>query len=165
MLCANLCQAVNTLTQRMTFPSCSAHVTVDGRLLKEGDFAGICALQGCYGMIALARTAKGYDLVMMGRPADNPSLSAMEADTLPGVEYARIPWNRPVVSLRVTADFQDMKDEAIFFYLDGGKWNRFGIPQKLFFKMDHFCGCRVGLFCYSTAAVGGTAGFSDFIFH
>lgn len=164
-LCANLCQAVNTLTQRMTFPSCSAQVTIDGTRLKAGDFAGICALQGCYGMIALTRTDDGYDLVMMGRPAEDASLCAMEADIRPGVEYARIAWNRPAVSLRVTANFQDMKDEAFFFYLDGGKWNRFGIPQKLFFKMDHFCGCRVGLFCYSTASTGGTAGFLDFCYH
>ncbi len=54
-VCGELTQAVNTLTQRMRYPGCAAEVTVDGSNLREGDYAGLCALQGCYGMIALTR--------------------------------------------------------------------------------------------------------------
>ena len=44
-LCKNVTQAKNTLTQRMRFPGCVGEVTVDASLLKDGDYAGLCALQ------------------------------------------------------------------------------------------------------------------------
>ena len=50
-----LTQAVNTLTQRMSYPSCAAEVTVDASALKEGDVAGLCALQGCYCLLYTSR--------------------------------------------------------------------------------------------------------------
>lgn len=35
-------------------------------------------------------------------------------------------------------------------------------PFSLYFKLDHFCGVRPGLFCYATKELGGQAAFSDF---
>lgn len=43
---------------------------VDGSALKEGDYAGICALQGCYGLIALTKEAGKYFLVMLAKELD-----------------------------------------------------------------------------------------------
>ena len=39
-------------------------MTVDASALKVGDYAGLCALQGCYGMIAVARRSDGFYVVM-----------------------------------------------------------------------------------------------------
>ncbi|MBQ3027436.1 MAG: glycoside hydrolase 43 family protein, partial [Lachnospiraceae bacterium] len=50
-LCANVSQAKNTLTQRMMYPGCLGEVTVDVSNLQEGDYAGLCALQGYYGFV------------------------------------------------------------------------------------------------------------------
>lgn len=51
----------------MMGPSCEATVTVEGSALKDGDYAGICALQGCYGLIALTKEAGKYYLVMQAK--------------------------------------------------------------------------------------------------
>ena len=34
----------------------------------------------------------------------------------------------------------------------------------MIFKMDHFTGCRIGLFLYSTKETGGIADFYDFAY-
>ena len=161
----NLILARNTLTQRCVGPQSAAWVTLDGSGLGEGDYAGICAYQGCYGAIALTRRNGAYWLVMLGRPADD---SRIEGDFDFGrspVEYAQVPAARPVVTLRVNADFSCEPDTAEFFYLvQEGVWRSIGIRQQLHFKLDLFTGCRFGLFCYSTLEPGGTADFSEFHF-
>ena len=59
---ASSTQAVNTLTQRMSYPSCAAEVTVDASALKEGDVAGSCALQSCYAAVGITKHHENYDL-------------------------------------------------------------------------------------------------------
>lgn len=76
-LCKNLTQAKNTLTQRMLFPGCEGEVTIEAAYLKEGDYAGICAFQSCYGMAALTRR-DGRLYVMKARKAEDGSLQAMD---------------------------------------------------------------------------------------
>ena len=51
----NLCQAANTLTQRTFTEHCSAEVTLDFSGLNEGDFAGLCALEGNYGFVGITK--------------------------------------------------------------------------------------------------------------
>ena len=158
----NLILARNTLTQRCTGPACGAWVTVDGTGLQEGDYAGICAFQGCYGAIALTRRNGGYVLVMLGRPAEERGNRSESDYERPPVEYAAIPAG-PVETLRVDADFSREPDTAAFSYLDeSGNWKPLGIMQELYFKLDLFTGCRFGLFCYGTEQPGGTADFLDF---
>ena len=50
---AGLTDARNTLTQRTLEPGCVCQVTLDSSGLKEGDYAGLCALQGRYGQLSL----------------------------------------------------------------------------------------------------------------
>jgi beta-xylosidase len=161
----NLTRAANTLTQRTLYPSCSASVRVDGSRLRDGDFAGICALQGRYGMIALAKEGGRLFLVMRGRPGAADYTMGKTLDKSPGIEYARIPWPGHEASLRVSARFDDMRDEASFSYEDGGEWMPFGAVQKLCFGLDHFVGCRFGLFVYSTRECGGEARFGPFVYY
>lgn len=177
-VCQSLLQAANVLTQRMFFPRCTGDVTVDASTLKVGDYAGLCALQGCYGMVAVTRRNDGFYIVMKSRTAENDSMQAPEK-AVEGTEWETVRIKQNTVRLRIEADFAQMKDEAKFFYYDGEynseyddnsdsrhngecRWKPIGIAQKLYFKLDHFAGCRFGLFVYATKQIGGKGGFSRF---
>ncbi|MHB8127881.1 MAG: glycoside hydrolase family 43 protein [Mobilitalea sp.] len=166
-LSSNVGLAVNTLTQRMMGPACEAMVTVDGSALEEGDYAGICALQGCYGLIALTKEAGQYFLVMLAKKLDKDDNIWGEpgGDKQHGAEYARIPWYSDKVTLQVYADFKDSIDIAEFYYQKNDEWIKLGITHKLYFRLDHFIGCRVGLFLFSTKEIGGEADFEQFVYH
>lgn len=152
------------MTQRAAGPKCAAEITVDGSALKDGDYAGISAFQGCYGAIALAKENGSYFLVMFGKPAKDETVFA-DSDFLDAaVEYTRVPVCSPVVRFKTCLDFTDKKDEAAFYYQDSGRWIPLGIRQKLYFKMDHFTGCRFGLFEFSARETGGYADFLEFRF-
>ena len=78
------------------------------------------------------------------------------------MEYERILVDTSSITLKVHLDFQDKKDEADFAYEDNGVWKKIGICQKLYFKLDHFTGCRFGLFMYATRQSGGHVDFMKF---
>jgi len=109
----------------------------------------------------MTREEDGRYLVMKGREAENPLLEGKKIWN-DGEEYERVPLRETTVTLKMTVDFEQMRDEAEFFYLDGTEWKKLGRTQKLYFKMDHFTGCRAGLFLYSTRQTGGNADFMDF---
>lgn len=191
-LCKNLTQARNTLTQRMHYPGCAAEVTLDYQGLKEGDYAGLCVLQGCYGMIAVTRRKGEYYLVMKSKPVGERGVMGAPEKETEETEWAaaHIPAPREESSspcrlyLRIEADFTMMKDEAEFFYStdesleenrnesgngkgctqtpEACEWKQLGITHKMAFRLDHFTGARFGLFIYSTEQSGGSAVFSDF---
>lgn len=165
-LCTNLTQARNTITQRMIYPGGDYAVNVDGALLNVGDYAGICALQGCYGMIALTRKEDGYYLVMQSVEVADNTLQAAEKISYIGKERESIYLGQQISSARlmVKTDFTYMRDEATFYYQSGDTWVKLGDTHKLAFKLDHFTGCRVGLFVYSTKQTGGKGVFSDFTY-
>lgn len=163
-ICKTVMSAYNTLTQRMTGPDCAAQVTLDGSGMKDGDYAGLCAFQGCYGMVALTRQEGQYSLVMLGKPAKNETIFGdYDYEVLPE-EYGRVRLPSCVVQLRLEADFEDKRDVAEFFWREDEdcEWRKLGVGWKLYFKMDHFTGCRFGLAYYSTEQTGGTADFLDF---
>lgn len=168
-LSPNAVLSVNTLTQRMMGPRSEITVTVDGSGLRDDDYAGLCALQGCYGFLAITRKAGRYYLVMAGKEFDKEEniWGNPEGDQASGKEYARVPLADSVSTavLRIVADFENNADTADFYYQENGEWKKLGITQKLYFRLDHFTGCRVGLFLFSTQTTGGTADFMNFIYH
>lgn len=151
---------INTLTQRMYGPACSACVTVDASGLNEGDYMGLCAFQGCYGYIAITKMNGQYFLVMAAKEAESATL-AVQSEA-PSTEFARIALKSACGRLKLCTHFEDEKDEAEFFYEENGAWKKLGITHKLYFKLDHFTGCRFAMFMYSTKEIGGTADFSKF---
>ena len=156
-LCGGLTQAKNVLTQRMLFPGCACEVTVDVSRIKDGDYAGLCALQGRYGMAAATRRGGRVLIVMKSMDPDRkegPRASEWESAEFDG----------DIVRLKIKVDFRDMRDESEYFYHDGNGWKKIGITHKLRFGLDHFTGCRFGLFLFSTREAGGEAGFSDFVY-
>ena len=153
-LCHNVEQAQNTLTQRLLFPGCRIEVTLNIRDIKEGDYAGLCALQGLYGMIAIIRR-DGQNYLVVGEKTEENGEEIYR-------EYQIMPWKEQSIRLFLEADFNNMKDEVQFGYMEQGRSIPAGPVHKLFFKLDHFCGCRAGLFAFSTKQTGGTAAFSEF---
>ena len=154
--------AVNTLTQRCFGPACACEVAVDASSLKNGDYAGLCALMGCYAQLAVTRDESGYMLSLVSRePEDQPY--AIEPSPEPVTEKLRAPLAEPCARMRVLFDFSD--DTARFEVLLEGGWQPFGGRHRLVYRLDHFMGCRVGLFCYATRSAGGSAVFSDFIYN
>lgn len=167
--CADLLQAKNTITQRMRYPACAAEVTVNAADLSEGDYAGICALQGNYGMIAVTRKQGELWLVReKEKKAENPVSAAAEAEAASGSSGGQdaVLLGKTSVRLRVEAEFEQMKDEARFFYYDETRdiFVQMGKTHRLYFHLDHFTGCRFGLFLYATEQTGGRASFRDFVY-
>ena len=79
-------------------------------------------------------------------------------------ETARIPLNGPSARLRMTFDFRDLRDTVRFAVETEDGWGELGGAHKLIYRLDHFTGVRVGLFCLSTREAGGSAGFSRFAY-
>ncbi|MDE5952210.1 MAG: acetyl xylan esterase, partial [Acetatifactor sp.] len=164
-VCTNVLQAWNTLTQRMLYPRCSGEVTVDGSGLQEGDCAGLCALQGCYGMIGITRTLNSYYLVVVARVLQNGVADGGNAqDYMPGRVLDRIALPGPVARVRISANFTDMADTVEFAWKNGRHWEAMGEKHRLYFRMDHFAGCRFALAVYATRESGGEAVFTDFVY-
>ena len=163
-LCSNLTQAQNTLTQRLLFPRCRVEVTLDARELNDGDYAGLCVLQGRYGMIAVKREEGDFYLVMGAKKEEGESIVLPESDSESCMEHEKILLKKQRVRMYLEADFLQMKDQAVFGYVEDGSSIQVGIVHRLVFGLDHFCGARAGLFMFSTEQSGGTAIFSDFIY-
>lgn len=165
-LCTNITQAVNTLTQRMFFPKSSVEVTLDASDLNEGDVAGLCALQGCYGMIAVTMELKRHYLIVIERENTEKNRNTTIADYMPGIITEKLLLSSSRVRLRLDVDFEKGRDTAEFFFLEeeSGKWRKAGQEHKLYFGLDHFSGCRCGLGIYSTKKPGGSAVFQEFTY-
>lgn len=163
-LCTNVTQAKNVLTQRMIFPSCGGSVTVDGSELKDGDYAGLCALQGKYAQVALTKEQGRLYVVMMAKGEENNTSMGKTKDTLPPVLLEKVAVGDAKVRFKIEVDFDHMKDEATLFYDAGEGWKQIGEIQKMNFRLDHFTGCRFGLFVYATETIGGRVTFSEFVY-
>jgi len=159
-LCENIMQAKNVLTQRMMFPECCGEITIDASNIKEGDYAGLCAFQGCYGMVAVTKRNGRYYVVMK----EMPDVKHGTPKDIEEMERECIPVENTKIHLKIEANFQKMKDETVFYFDDGQGFKQIGIRKKLYFKLDHFSGCRFGLFVYATKETGGKASFTDFIY-
>lgn len=141
----HLLAAQNTLTQRTCFPGGAAEVTVDGSNLKVGDTAGLVALQSAFGAVALTRTDRGWEIVVLR--------DAVEA---------RLPIEGPRARLRLEVTYSAGYDGATFWFEGTNLWHRIGPAHPLFFRLDHFVGARFGLFLWAAREAGGEAGFSQF---
>ena len=59
-------------------------------------------------------------------------------------------------------DFENMRDEATFWYEQDGEWKPIGGKHRMAFLLSHFTGNRFDLFSFATKEKGGSAAFSDF---
>ena len=164
-VCVNPMQARNTLTQRMSYPSCEAEVTVDASGLFSGDHAGMCAMQGCYVMIGITKEDGRYYLEIAERkePVKGFGIGGNDTDP-PTVTYREELGCDPTVAVGIAADFTMMKDTVSCFVRRNGEKITVGEPHRMYFRLDHFTGARFGLCTWSDKAAGGTAVFRDFAY-
>lgn len=157
-----LTTAKNILTQRMIYPGCAAEVTVEGTSMNNGDYAGLCALGGTFGLVALHKKKNRFYLVMRRR-TDNGEIWGFANQDAQDELMEEIPFAGSCVRFRLEASFEE-KDEAAFFYFKDGEWMQIGVKHPLLFRLDHFTGCRFGVFCYANERSGGSAQFNDFVY-
>lgn len=160
----NLSRARNTLTQATVLPGCVAEVDLDGAALEEGDYAGIAALMGRYGLVALTRRGDAWFAVMLARPGEPSFKPGPAYDGAPGIERGRVPLAGPRVRLRARFDFPGETGSVEFAADSGSGWTKVGPPHPLRYGLDHFTGCRVGLFAFATSRGGGRARFRNFAY-
>lgn len=147
----DITQARNTLTQRTIGPQSTASTLLDASNLKEGDFAGLCALQKKYGFVGIT--------IINGQK----TIICHQKDDKNETKIHAIAMNNNQVYLKIICDFTNKKDEARFFYsLDNVAWLPIGEVLKMEYTLPHFMGYRFGLFNYATKNVGGYADFDYF---
>lgn len=147
--------AKNTLTQRSFGPFSSATVAMETGGMKDGDWAGLGALQDFYGFVGV--TVEGSQKYIV------------KYNTIFGValEEERIPITADRVYLKVDFKFvdggTDGYDRAYFYYSpDGESWMQFGGSLYMTYRLEHFVGYRFALFSYATKETGGYADFDYF---
>jgi beta-xylosidase len=141
----------NTLTQRTFGPQCSAAVALDVTHMKDGDVAGLAALQKNYGFVGVKMSAGAKSIVMVNAGSGTPA------------EVARVPLSQPTVHLKIGMDFRDRADQARFSYSpDGKQWHAIGDVLKMRYTIPHFMGYRFALFHYATETTGGVVDFDYF---
>jgi beta-xylosidase len=144
-------QARNTLTQRTFGPVSSATTRIEVANMKDGDCAGLIALQRRYGFVGVKRQGDGKSIVMVSAQSNAPE------------EIESIPLAQQTVHLRIDCDFRDRMDKAYFYYsLDGATWTKIGATLQMAYTLPHFMGYRFGLFNFATRSTGG---FVDFDYY
>ncbi|MDK2807692.1 MAG: hypothetical protein PWP24_425, partial [Clostridiales bacterium] len=163
-LCQDLTQSYNTLTQRTMEDRSKAVVTIDGSAMKENDVAGISAFLGGYAAVALLLEEGCYYIAMFAREPESPEHFG-EKDTVPNeLLYQKVRVDSPIVTLGCVLDYEGDKEEASFYYKQGEAFIPIGIAHKMVFSLDHFMGCRFGLFYYAKEQLGGHVDFMNFCY-
>jgi len=148
-----LLNAINTLTQRTFGPTCSGSVMLDVTHMKDGDYAGLAALQELFGFVGVSQRAGKKYIVM-------------ETHDTKHTNVAPILLEQSLIYLKIDFMFTtatSIIDEAYFYYsYDGDNWEKIGAKLKMEYKLSHFTGYRFALFNYATKTTGGYVDFDWF---
>lgn len=159
----NIFHAANTLTQRMTFPSCGAEVTIDGSMMNDGDYAGLSAFQGDYMTVGICKECgKLYSEVVT---YTNDSGDFWKLGEGPGKTVYREELKENKIRVCLKAVFNDEsgdRDIACAGIYEGDALKLIPGEHHLRFRLDHFTGCRFGLCYFSKKTPGGMAFFSEY---
>ena len=159
----NMYTALNTLSQRMEGPKCSAYIEMDISHMKDGDRAGLSAFNGHSGVLGVEREGKKTWLTVR-----NMIVNMTDAEHIvtgvENVEKARISLKGKKVYLRIDGDFNLGQDIATFYYsMDGEHWTAIGGEFKMRFDFTRFfMGTRYAIFNYATKAIGGYVDINKF---
>jgi beta-xylosidase len=143
--------ARNMLTQRTFGPVSAAITKIEVAQMKDGDCAGLIALQRRYGFVGVKTEGDSKSIVMVSARSNRSE------------EVESIPLTQPIVYLRIDCDFRDRTDKACFYYsLDGATWKKIGSVLQMAYTLPHFMGYRFGLFNFATKTSGGFVDFDFF---
>ena len=138
----------NTLTQRTFGPQSSARVAMETNGMRDGDYAGLGALQARYGYVGVTQSGGNKSIIMVDTTSGSPQ------------EIERISLNQNRVYFRIDMDFRNQTDQARFYFsLDGSNWRAIGNTLRMTYDLDHFMGYRFALFNYGTQSTGGYVDF------
>lgn len=151
----NLYEAPNTISQRMEGPECSGYIKMDVSKMKDGDIAGFGAFNGHSGLIDVECHGKKKYITMRSNVVefdDKKNITEVKRE-----DFESIPLNKPIVYLRIDADFNVGKDKANFYYsLDGINWTKIGTEFKMIYDYRKlFMGSRFAIYNYATKKKGG----------
>lgn len=142
----------NTLTQRTIGPKSTGEISIDVSNMKNGDVAGLGALQANYGYIGI-KMENGEKSIIMSKGNPENGEEIME----------EIPLEQDKVFLKAALDFENRKDVGDFLYsLDGEEWKSLGTEIQMSYTLPHFMGYRFALFNYATSTTGGFVDFDYF---
>ena len=99
---ADFLSARNSLTQRTFGPECSGTVALDVSGMKDGDFAGLAALQKKYGFVGVKRVGDAKSIVMVSAASD------------PAAEVQSVPLTQKTVFLKMDCDFKEPGGQSLF---------------------------------------------------
>jgi beta-xylosidase len=140
--------ARNTLTQRTFGPQSSAQISMETAGMKDGDYAGLGALQARYGFVGVSKSGGNKAIVMVDSTSGVPQ------------EVIRIGLYQNRVYLKIEMDFRNQTDQAKFYYsLDGSSWTVIGNTLRMTYDLKHFMGYRFALFNYASQSSGGYVDF------
>jgi len=153
---SSVLQCRNMLTQRTFGPESSNEVALEFSNMKNGDRAGLIALQRFYGWIGVEKSDGNYWLVVEQVNDEKTGPDVTERIAL-GEDIDR-------VYLKISCDFKgvwpNFADKATFLYsIDGENWLSVGETLQMRYTLPHFMGYRFGLFNYATKETGGTVDF------
>lgn len=159
----NLYLAPNTLSQRMTGPTCSASVELDLKHLKDGDRTGFAAFNGHSGVLSISKKGRQLQLDMTEQEVFLTEREKAVERVAENVKET-ISLKQDKIWLRIDGDFQPGRDIATFYYsLDGNQWTKIGNDYKMRFDYRRlFMGTRYALFCYATKRIGGYVDVNSF---
>ncbi len=162
----NITQAANTFTQRTYTEDCEGSVTIDAKELKDGDIAGLCALEGEYGFIGITKEDGKYYLVTAEHEIPyTPWTMGVYDDSEPDIlTKQEIKNNTAILKLKFTLHKENQQVQLMYKNNSSEDFIQIGDPVKLRYTLDQFVGVRFALFIYSTKTSGGKALFSDFIY-
>ncbi len=144
---SRLYYAKNTLTQRSFGPKCSGRIAVDVSGMKDGDVAGLVALQDSLAFVGVAKSGSSLSVVQYQGTS----------------QKASVPISQNKVYFRIDMDFTNQTDKAYFFYsLDSLEWKTIGGTLSMRYTLGMFVGYRFGLFNYATKTAGGYVDFDWF---
>lgn len=152
--------ARNILTQRTFGPVCSAITKVDVSKMKDGDYAGLIALQRRFGAVCVKAENGARSIVMMSAESQPSGRRNRGGQPVQTVEVESVPLGQSIIYFRIDCDFRNRADKASFYYsLDNSSWTQIGSVLQMSYTMPHFMGYRFGLFNYATKSAGGYADF------
>ena len=144
-------QARNTLTQRTFGPVSSATTKIEVGKMKDGDCAGLIALQRKFGYVGVKMEGNSKSIVMVSAQSNRPE------------EIESVPLTQLTVYLKIDCDFRERTDKAYFYHsLDGKTWTKIGSMLQTAYTLPHFMGYRFGLFNFATKTTGGFVDFDYF---
>jgi hypothetical protein len=130
-------------------------VRLDVSNLLTGDRAGICILQDPYAMLAVEKTADGYQLVWKQDKVRDAGSSFTPSEQKKTVAIDSVIYLRAAITKNT--------DKTKFYYsLDNKTFTAIGGETQMSFNLTVFVGARFGIFCYAANEGEGYADFDWF---